>query len=408
MADPEARKNFQARKELIVGFSTRSPDAALAWAVSRRDNLPYPERAMWEALELMMSDEVLRDKMLSHRFKQVDIAVPIEQEEQEWQDYRKLIARYRVLVELARQSTSYKLRAMEVIPHVRLPDLRVRLSDLLANQTIYFPNRPSSFEDRQEAFKLVKEVFYEAEKKGIQAEHALVGVLRYGVEWAKGGVIKSKDALRPSVYIEHTMPREDVLRLESSSQKNGRYNGYDFLYCIPGQPSLRYMQMKTGVFDYKSLSVNLPYETLVTGYQAIERANWLQEGQRLGSSPGKKEYQIYAHAIEECLSSLPLDKATQRWLSGILIPRRRPEQRPREAKPWSLTFQDVRWMMDNNIAFKQAMTLRGAPPTLDVTNFSHWTNLIRRLRQEEPGLSCWEEWPTTLKKKSRQSQQATV
>jgi hypothetical protein len=146
---PESKAAMRQRTRILEAFRPEKMEASLAQVAIQKERVDYPERALWEAIETMMLDEGLRNRLLDKQEKK------LEPSAQDRQDYTRVLSKYRVLVRFVDDEFHDGYKTLDIIPHVKMEHLRVRLADLLANQRFYFPHQPLSLEDRKEAYHLI-------------------------------------------------------------------------------------------------------------------------------------------------------------------------------------------------------------------------------------------------------------
>lgn len=387
------------RTNALETFRTRQPDQALAEVAAKRESAQHPERLLWEAAELMMRDEVWRDRWL----RELVTGKPEKDPAETFAEYQKIVAKYRTLVELADKSDDRSLGQKEIIPHFRLGDLRTRLADLLANQSFYFPDRSASSQDLHEAFTRLSETYYAQQQEGRAAEVALIGLLRYGPEWLRGGA-KANQHLQPALHVERTLPREDILASRKSLQAAGQFKGYDLIYRVPQETRVRFVQVKTGAMEHKAFHANLPAPLLTRAWQQLLGSATLRRA--VPDAPGLAEGQMYREAIEAITGALPLEGSARDQLKKVLLPAKRAA--PREAEPtvsYSVSLRGVEDLLKKT-AFKKFALEHDMPLVAHAGNFQQWTDFLRKARANYPNEPFWKKASSTKNKPRTGSQNA--
>jgi hypothetical protein len=393
-ARPEVREHFFARTHVLKGFRVKNIDTDLAKVTGQKEKHNYPERALWEAVECMMLDEALRDRLLKKQQR------GLECDPADKQEYQRIIARYRVLIELVDKAYHPVYAEQEVIPHLHLTDLRVRLADLLANQAYYFPKDPLPVEDRVEAFKRLSQQYTSEDQAGKKAEIAVIGLLRYGPQWVWGGVKNDAQFLHPATHVEQVMPREDILRQKATGAR-GRFEERDIIFFLEKSHKPRPVQIKTGVFIDRPEYANLAAPPLLQAFENLVRSAWMYD-KTLRDQSVTEQQKVYATAVGEILSNLGLTEEQQDEMRRAMLPGKRALAKVVEGKkeptmPQAVTYKDVVFMLKENPAFRRLMTLNGAPASPQPSDFGFVSDLVRRLRQEHPHEPCWQEWPAPPK-----------
>lgn len=387
------RAEFFERTRALEVFRATDAARGLEEVNRHREQLLQPERSLWDAVELMMRDEVLRDQLLKMEQKGADVRSR-EEKEAYYLSYRSLIAGYRSLIELAHVSQEGALAEREIIPYTRIGHLRLRLADLLANSSFHFPDHEHALEDRREAFVRLSEVFYTPGQEGLHAEVAFVGLLRYGSEWLRGKE-PEEGHLAPAVFVERTMPREDVLRPDyPGASKAGRFNGYDAIYRVPGEMNVRFVQLKTGKLQDKPLHVNLPALELIGAYERVAGSSWMRGGSSVPTVPGVADQSIYRNALQQTIAALPLDEGAREAMKRALLPRavaRRSEPPPPPA--WTVSWQAVKFMLETDNDFRRFVQQQGMPLIADQRDFSRWSRFLLQARANQGGETFWKKWP---------------
>lgn len=403
----ERAEGFE-RMRVLQAFRPLAPQDALAEVDRYRSRSLQPERSLWDAVELMMRDEALRDRLLT-LMHLPDKEGSVRQERAKlYTEYRKTLAGYQALVELADTSADRSLATREIIPHTHLGQLRLRVADLLANIPFYFPEEEHTLEDKQQAFRRLSEAFEITAADGLKAEMAVVGLLRYGPEWLQGKD-RGEERLSPTMFIEHTMPREDVLRSTASGlRRAGQFNGHDLIYNIPEEKKIRSVQIKTGEFENKPSHVNLSASAVIRGYEQVARSAPMRGMGKL-EVPGVFERARYYGALEEIITAFPFGDATQADMRDLFTPS---VPRPvRETPPpgWTVSLGAMRHMLGANQVF-QAFAQRSQREEMSLPvnaeNFRTWANFLTQARATHPEQSFWDTWsdgspPKPLKPSSR-------
>lgn len=394
---PETKAAMRLRTKILEKFRPEKMEGGLAQVVAEKERVNYPERALWEAIETMMMDEVLRDRLLAKQVK------GIEPSPQDRQDYTRVVSKYRILVQFVDDEFHEAYKTQEIIPHVKMGDLRVRLADLLANQHVYFPQEPSRHEDRKEAFQHLKKQFTRERQDGKRAELAVIGLLRHGAQWAWGGVLKKEQFLRPAIHVERTMFREDVLTSGGASSRVGRYSGCDIIFKLKNEQIPLARQLKTGGVIDRPGFVNLAAPHLIEVFNNLINADFMTD-ERLHEYALVEQRRNYRAALVDIIANLGLDEADQQEMRTILIPptERLEKKIVRKDAPvssWSVTFKDLQTMLRGNKLFRDFATLHGVPSSVDASTFTYVGDLIRRLRSEYPTEPFWAQWPKPPKGK---------
>ncbi len=400
---PETKAAMRLRTNILEKFRPEKMEEGLVEVATEKERVNYPERALWEAIETMMMDEVLRDRLLAKQVK------GIEPSPQDRQDYTRVVSKYRVLVQFVDDAFHEAYKTQEIIPHVKMGDLRIRLADLLANQHFYFPKESSTYEDRKEAFQHLKKQFTRERQDGKRAELAVIGLLRHGAQWAWGGVLKKEQFLRPAIHVERTMFREDVLTSGGASSRVGRYSGRDIIFKLKSEQIPLGKQLKTGEVIDRPGFVNLAAPHLIEVFNNLINAEFMTD-ERLHEYALIEQRRNYRAALVDIIANLGLDEAGQQEMKAILIPpterlEKKIERKDAPVSGWSVTFKDLRTMLRENKPFRDFATLHGVPSTVDASTFTYVGDLIRRLRSEYPTEPFWSQWPKPPKGKKPSKEQ---
>lgn len=399
----ETKAAMRLRTKILEKFRPEKMEEGLADVVEEKERVNYPERALWEAVETMMMDEGLRDRLLAKQARR------IEPSPQDRQDYTRVVSKYRVLVQFVDDEFHEAYKTQEIIPHVNMGDLRVRLADLLANQHFYFSGEYQAHEDRKEAFHHLKKQFTRERQDGKRAELAVIGLLRHGAQWAWGGVLKKEQFLRPAIHVERTMFREDVLTSGGASSRVGRYSGRDIIFKLKNDQIPLARQLKTGEVIDRPGFVNLAAPHLIEVFNNLINAEFMTD-ERLHEYGLIEQRRNYRAALADIIASLGLNEADQHEMRAILIPpterlEKKIERKDAPVSGWSVTFKDLQTMLRGNKPFRDFATLHGVPSTVDASTFTYVGDLIRRLRSEYPTEPFWAQWPKPPKGKKPSKEQ---
>ncbi len=394
---PEAKAAFRQRTALLEVFQPENINACLAEVAAKKEPLEYPERALWEAVEVMMMDEVLRDRLLDKQSKGVKPAA------EDRREYTRVISKYQVLVQFADREFHPAYATQQVIPYVKIGDLRMRLADMLANSEFYFPGEPAAEKDRREAFEHLKRQFAKEVQEGKKAELAVIGLLRHGLQWMWGGVQKDKQFLRPAVHVESAMPREDKLLRERMEGPGGQFQGADLIIKLDHVALVKALQIKTGEFIDKPGFANLAASHLVQAFHNLTQADFMTD-KRLHDYGLTDQRMEYAAAMSDIVQNCGMHEDDQARLRHRVIGYPeflRKKLLHKDAPPpgWSVTFKDLQAMLKQNKRFRDFATLHGVPRVIDTAMFSAVSNLIRQLRSEHAHEPFWQDWPQPPKVK---------
>ncbi len=312
-ASPETKVALRIRTKILEKFRPEKMEEGLAHVTEEKERVDYPERALWEAVETMMMDEGLRDRLLGKQLKGIEPSL------QDRQDYTRVVSKYRVLVQFVDEEFHEAYKTQEIIPHVMMGDLRVRLADLLANQHFYFSGEDQAPEERKEAFHHLKKQFTRERQDGKRAELAVIGLLRHGAQWAWGGVLKKEQFLRPAIHVERTMFREDVLTSEGASSRLGRYSGRDIIFKLKNDQIPRAKQLKTGEVIDRPGFVNLAAPHLIEVFNNLINAEFMTD-ERLHEYALIEQRRNYRAALADIIANLGLNEADQQEMKTVLIP----------------------------------------------------------------------------------------
>lgn len=397
MTPEKAKEGFEQRTHILEQFRPKQADTYLAQVASQKERSEYPERALWEAVEVMMLDETLRDRLLAQRSK------TIEASKEDHTKYTEVINRYRHLIKLVDEEFHPSYAQHEIIRHVKITSLRVRLADLLANRSFYFPKEDVSRAERIESLQYLRQQFNEEEQVGKKAEIAFIGLLRHGAQWMWGGVQKEDQFLRPATHVEHTMPREDVLHPDAGTSPIGQFNGADCVLGVDRGAVMRPIQLKTGVFVEKPGHANVVGPHMVQAFQNLLKTDYMWDAS-LHDYALTAQRSRYADAMGDIVRSIGLSEANQGALKAVLLPPvhklvKKLELRDTPQSSWSITFKDLQTMLGQNKAFRDFMTLHSVPSKVDAGMFTYVSDLVRRLRSEHPQEPFWNDWPEPPKAK---------
>jgi len=384
-----AEGRIKARLDVLRGFDVTNPATTLK-RVEESVTQAFKENREkdaygWMAILAMMREEVMRDAWLV-RQKKHSAQVVSEKE------YGDVAGTY--------QGTLFHLREApsEIIPHLPLRDLQRRLADVEANEKFY-RLESSSTEQGKRAKQHLWSAFLLEVQEGKQAEIALIGILRYGLQYyraqhaSSGSASEEAALLDPALYVQGTMPREDTYQI-------GKFRERDLLFLLPGDSEPLALQLKTGPeahtadrsLVYRLAVVNLAASRLIECWKKIG-----DPAHRMSEMEWKHWKAVYREVMEDLVEQMgkiahePAERVHQ-----FFLPWQRSRSKP-VVEGTTVSLDQALSLKEMNQRWPTILTLRPEleheiGPMINLSNFTRAKQSLRTWCEREPNLPLWQGW----------------